>query len=81
MIKIKASIGDKGIVTLGLSHANLDRLRAEGLDGAIRIEGRELGLAADIWITAGETEAHMADHFRDGIGPHTVVHIDKKLKS
>lgn len=47
MIKIR-----KGrTVLFGLSHANLDRLRADGLDGFIRIGREELGIDVDIMIS------------------------------
>lgn len=81
MIKIKGRIGKSSLVILGLSHANLDRLRAEGLKGAIKVEGKPLGLDADIWITAADTEATMVDAFREGINADTIVHIDDRLKS
>ncbi len=69
------------LVLLGLSHANLDRLRAEGLKGGIRIQGAELGIDVDIIITAAPTEAHMLDAIAEQIGPSTRVHIDQKMKS
>ena len=76
MIKIR-----KGrTVLFGLSHANLDRLRADGLDGFIRIGREELGIDVDIMITAGESEQVMMQHFAKGIGPETRVKIDERLK-
>lgn len=77
MIKIR-----KGhLVVLGLSHANLDRLRADGLDGFIRIAGEELGIDITILITAGETEQAMMEHFAASVGPDTKVNIDPRFKS
>ena len=74
---IKASFtGADGtvIVVLGLSHANLDRLRADGLSGFIRINGNEIGVAGiEILITAGATEDAIAAHFKEFIGPQTDV--------
>lgn len=55
---IKARAGN--LLLLGLSHANLDRLRADGLNGAIRIKGKDIGLPIEIWITAAETEDAIA---------------------
>jgi len=81
MMKIKATIGDRELLVLGLSHANLDRLRAQGLTGKIVVDGKELGLPVDIWITAAENEAVMLRSFQDGIQAGTKVHIDKRLKS
>jgi hypothetical protein len=68
-------------VILGLSHANLDRLRADGLQGAIRVLGNDIGADIDIFITAAETEQAMLEAFQDNIGPETKVNIDKRLKS
>ena len=68
-------------VILGLSHANLDRLRADGLQGAIRVLGKDIGADIDIFITAAETEQAMLEAFHDNIGPETKVNIDKRLKS
>lgn len=70
------------IVVLGLSFANLDRLRA-GPDGKtfIKVVGQDIGVPVDILIFCGETEAHMAEMMQDMIGPNTRVTIDPKLKS
>ena len=81
MMKVKATIGDKPVVILGLSWANLDKLRLDDLDGAIKIDGKPLGLGADVWITAAPTEQQMMELFAAGVGPETVLHIDKRLKS
>lgn len=81
MIKCISKLPDgRPLVTLGLSFANLDRLRADGLKGCIRINGAEIGIPVDIIITAGETEAVMADALAEFIGPDTVVHVAEKLK-
>ena len=80
-MKIKATIGDRELLILGLSHANLDRLRRDGLTGKIVIDGRELGLNVDIWITAAENEQVMMRSFQEGITAGTKVHIDQRLKS
>ena len=77
MIKIRKD----RVVLLGLSHANLDRLRADGLDGFIRIAGEELGIDITILITAGETEQAMLEHFASSVGPDTKVTIDPRFKS
>jgi len=81
MMKIKAQVGDRELLVIGLSHANLDKLRRDGLQGKIVIDGKELGLDVDIWITAAETEAVMLRSFQDGITEGTKVHIDPRLKS
>jgi len=81
MMKVKAIIGQKSVIIFGLSWANLDQLRKDGLDGAIKIDGKQLGLSVDIWITAAPTERQMMDLFSAGIGPDTNLHIDKRLKS
>lgn len=81
MMKLKATAGDRQIIVLGLSHANLDRLREQGLRGKIVVDGAEMGLDADIWITAAPTESAMMDAFGSAIGPDTKVHIDRRFKS
>lgn len=82
MIKIKCEQKTgRPLILLGLSHANLDRLRAEGLKGRIGVDGAELGIDVDIWITAAETEQMMFDAFQDGIREGTKLHIDPRLKS
>lgn len=81
MMKLAGTVNGKKVVVLGLSHGNLDRLRADGVDGGIAIRGAELGLSADIYITAAETESHLLDAFASGIGTKTKVFIDRKLKT
>lgn len=81
MMKIKAEIGGRNLLVLGLSHTNLDKLRADGLTGKIVVDGKELGLDVDIWITAAENERVMMESFQEGITASTKVHIDPRLKS
>lgn len=82
MMKIKTpNFRGKPAVVLGLSHANLDRLRADGLNGHIHIKGEELQIPFDIVITAAETEGVMLQAFQEGIQAGTKVAIDKRLKS
>lgn len=82
MMKIRATVPRLGgdVLILGLSHGNLDRLRADGLTGYIRVEGNELGLPVDILITAAPTERDMMKAFADGVHDGTKVHIDKRFK-
>jgi hypothetical protein len=67
------------LVVLGLSHANLDRLR-EGRP--IKFSGETCGLGDDIVFTifAGENEQSMGREVADMIGPDTKVSIDPRLK-
>lgn len=81
MLKATAKGKNGTVLILGLSHANLDKLRADGTNGFIRIVGAEMGLPIDIMITAGETEAALAHDLDDLIGPDTEVHVSSKLKS
>jgi hypothetical protein len=82
MLKMTASGKDgRHILVLGLSFGNLDRLRADAPDGFITVLGVELGLPVDVVIFAGETEASMAHHMRELIGPETKVTVSDKLKS
>lgn len=77
MIKFTASIAaGRTLVGFGLSHENLDRLRA---NKPIRVDLAELGLLGpphEMFIFAGETEAVMTDRlYALGlIRPATVVH-------
>ena len=82
MIKASATGRDgKSYLIVGLSYANLDKLRADGTSGFIKINGAEMNLAVDVIITAGETEASLAHDLEQFIGPDTKVHISEKLKS
>lgn len=72
--------GRKTLV-LGLSFGNLDKLRTEAGDTYIRVDGRELGLDIDIMLISGETEAHIAETLRGGIGPDTKINVSPRLKS
>ena len=75
MLKAKGEIDGRPIFLIGLSFANLDRLRA---DQPIKFDGRDFGFDGDILIFAGATEAAMAESLN--IGPETVVHVDPRLK-
>jgi hypothetical protein len=81
MLKGVVTLNDVKILMVGLSFQNLDKLRAEPLDGFIKIVGKDIGLPIDIWIFAGETESHLYDFVQGGIDEHTIVHISDKLKS
>jgi hypothetical protein len=82
MIKATAAARDgRSVVLLGLSWNNLDRLRADGLKGFIKVDGKEMGVPVDTLITAGETEQIMVDYMLQFIGSETEVHISDKLKS
>jgi hypothetical protein len=82
MMKAKyVAANGRETLLLGLSFANLDRLRAQARDGFIPIDGAELGIPIDIVITAGETEAALFDLVKDHVGENTRIHIDEKLKS
>lgn len=83
MIKAAAKGADgRDVLLIGLSHANLDRLRADGLDGAIKIEAKD-GWPVTILITAAPTEADIANALigSDLVGPDTKINIDPKLKT
>lgn len=81
MLKARLSKDGTEVILLGLSFANLDRLRADALDGFIWIDGKAMGISCDIIITAGETEQEMMRTFAKFIGPETKVHIDDRFKS
>jgi hypothetical protein len=82
MMKVSASWKNgRRLVMLGLSHANLDRLRKDGLRGYIEIKAEELHIGCDIIITAAETEQVMMEAFAQLIGEGTEVKIDERLKS
>lgn len=81
MIKALCTARDgRDILLIGLSHANLDRLRQDGTKGCIKIDGKLMGLSVDLLITAADTEAHIVDALSDLIGPETKLHIDPRLK-
>jgi hypothetical protein len=66
---------------LGLSFANLDRLRAQPLDTYVEIDGRELNLSVDVVLFSGRNEAEMSELVIGGIGPNTKVSVHDRLKS
>jgi hypothetical protein len=81
MMKATMTAGDgRKILLLGLSHANLDRLRADGMSGFIEIKGKDMGIPIDVVITAGVNEAEMAAAMAAFVGPDTDVRMDEKLK-
>lgn len=87
MMKLRASGAGGDVLILALSHANLDRLREQGLGGMILVSGAEVGIRGeagqtlDVIITAAKDEAAMLEAFKDGIGPGTILHVSEKLKS
>jgi hypothetical protein len=81
MLKATFEKDGRTVLLVGLSFGNLERFRAEPGDTYIRIDGREMGLPIDVLIISGETEAHMHNLIANGIGPHTKVHVDPKLRS
>ena len=59
------------LVLLGLSHINLDRLKA---DQPIKFAGEEVGIDdVEFVIFSGETEQSMARELADLVGPKTDV--------
>jgi hypothetical protein len=68
------------LVILGLSHLNLDRLRA---GQPITFAGDEVGLAdtVQVMIFAGETEQAMAHELAELVGEKTEVKISNRLRS
>lgn len=80
MIKASATgRNGRSYLIIGLSHANLDKLRADGTQGFIKINGDEMQLPIDVIITAGETETTLAADLSEFIGPDTKVHVSKKV--
>lgn len=69
------------IVVLGLSFANLDRMRASPGDDYMKVKGADIGLPIDILLFADETEAHLAQKIQSLIGPQTKVTTSDKLKN
>jgi hypothetical protein len=65
---------------LGLTFANLDRLRMYPGDDYIKIDGAALGLPMDVLIFSGRNEAHCAEIIAPGVDARTKVEIDPKLK-
>lgn len=81
MIKATAQGKDgRMLLVLGLSFANLDRLRANPGDDFITIKGEDVGLPVDVMLFAGQTEAHLAQTLQSMIGPQTKVTTSDRLK-
>jgi hypothetical protein len=82
MIKATAQGKDgRTIMVLGLSFANLDRLRANPGDDYMKVKGADVGLPeVDIVLFAGETEAHLAETLRSLISAQTKVTTSDRLK-
>lgn len=80
MMNLRATINGRDTIVIGLSHENLDRLRADGLKGGIPIRKEKLGLDVDIFVTAAANELEMFEAVRHGITPDTKVNISDKLK-
>jgi hypothetical protein len=76
MIKMRGE-GAKGrpVIILGLSEANIDRLR-EGKP--IHLHADDMGFVGEIVIFVGKDEATMARQMQPFIGPGTVVHDESK---
>ena len=81
MVKIKTIVDGRVVLLLGLSHANLDDLRATGLNGCVKVADPELEMPFEIWITAAETEQVMLQSFATGIKEGTKLRIDRRFKS
>jgi hypothetical protein len=65
------------LVMLGLSHNNLDNLKA---GKPITVKGEDVNLpGAEILIFAGKDERTMQRELQELIGPKTQVHIDPRL--
>lgn len=81
MMKARGTWRGGEVLILGLSHANLDKLRADGLDGCIRVLGSEVGLPVDVVITAARTELELVEAFSAVLTPDAKVHISDRLKN
>ena len=69
------------VILLALTFANLKRLRRDGLEGYIEIDGAALGVPGiEIVITAGKDEATLFRTVRDFITPETKLHIAPHVK-
>jgi hypothetical protein len=82
VIKASAKGPDgRDMLVIGLSYGNLDEFRAHPRDTFIRISGHEMGLATDVMIFSGETEASCADMIQQFMGPKTKTTVDERLKN
>jgi hypothetical protein len=82
MLKAVGKTSDgKPVVLIGLSFANLDRLRAGAGDDHIRIDGPAMGIPFDILICAGRTEADLAALIAPGLEPDAKIYVDPKLRN
>lgn len=74
MIKARGNgPGGRDTIILGLSHGNLDRLRA---GEPIKFDGTPYGFAGDVLIFAGETEISMARKLGMGTDPDIRIHAE-----
>ena len=72
MIQASADLrGGRKLLIIGLSHGNLDAFRAG--KGFIKVEGKRHGMAVDVLIFSGETEAHCTAVLAELIGPDTKI--------
>jgi hypothetical protein len=72
MIKATATAADgRQFLLIGLSHKNLDRLKADGLNGYIPI--KDIGLPFDVIITAAATEDDLVKGFAPFITAQTEI--------
>lgn len=78
MLKMRTQLSDgRELLILGLSHLNLERLKAEQ---PIAFRGDTVGLPGiEILIFAGETEQSMARDMAEFVGPNTRVSISNRV--
>ena len=78
MLKIRTTLSNgRNLLILGLSHMNLERLKAEQ---PIAFRGETVGLPGiEILIFAGETEQSMARDMAEFVGPNTCASISKRV--
>lgn len=77
MVKFTADLSGRTLIGLGLSAANIERLR-EGKPIHINLEELNLPWHGEIMIMFGETEQAIADELQEFIGPETVVNRERK---
>jgi hypothetical protein len=80
MIKATVRYDGRRTLFLGLSFGNLERFRLEPGDTYIHVHGKEVDLPFDVMLFSGATEADCLETLKQGLGPKTTVHIDKKMK-
>jgi hypothetical protein len=79
--QMKSNENGREVFVVSLGMAELRRLRRQPLKFFIELKREFYKLPMSICIFSGETEAVMADHLQEFVGPNTHVTMDNRLKN